>query len=193
MVFTPANKVSFDPRPQMAALFVTGFYSDLHYFSKDKAKLTAVFAPAFQLPTFFLALGADNQVLAMVGCPDGLPALQLDQRVFISVLGAIRGRFAYLMLKKFLIDHDYPFAIEPGMGSIEYVVSDVAVRGLGITGRLIEYVMRQRGYNSYVLEVASTNDRAVRLYERLGFTELMRVPAPKRSSVGDYIYLRKQC
>ena len=191
VTFCPASKLSFDPRPQLAALFVDGFYNDLKHFSKDKAKLAAAFTPAFLLDTFFVALGPNNNVLAMVGCPDLNPALELNRDEFTTQLGPWRGRLAYHLLMKFLIDHSYPFEVKPGTGSIEYVVADPAIRGKGITGRLIEYVMHQRGYAKYVLEVASTNTRAVKLYQRLGFKEFMRKPAPKQSGVGDYAYMSR--
>jgi ribosomal protein S18 acetylase RimI-like enzyme len=190
VAFCPADKLSFDPRPQMAALFVEGFSQWLHFFDKDGTKLAEAFTPAFQLGTFFVAVTPDNRVLAMVGCPDGAPALVLSKKSFISALGPMRGRFAHRMLTKFLIQTEYPFEIKPNMGSIEFVVSDPSIRGQGVTGRLIEYTMQHRRYLEYVLEVASTNTRAVRLYESLGFTEFMRKPASKRSGVGDYLYLR---
>jgi len=175
----------------MAALFVEGFSQWLHHFDKGGTKLAKAFTPAFQLGTFFVAVTPDNHVLAMVGCPDGTPALVFSKSSFIVALGPMRGRFAYRMFTKFLIENEYPFEIKPNMGSIEFVVSDPAIRGQGITGRLIEYTMQHRRYLEYVLEVASTNTRAVRLYERLGFTELMRKPASKRSGVGEYLYLHR--
>ena len=191
IVFAPVNKLSFDPSPQLGLLFAEGFYEWLHYFSKDKARLGAAFAPAFRLGTFFVAVAPGNRVVSMVGCPDGEPALVLHRPDFVATLGQLRGRIAYRVLKRHLIDNArYPFPIEPGMGSIEYVVADPAVRGQGITGRLIEYVMRQRPYSIYMLEVAGTNTRAVRLYERLGFREFLRKPAGKRSGVGDFLYFR---
>ena len=174
----------------MASLFVTGFSQWLHHFDKTGSKLAQAFTRAFQLNTFFVAVTPDNQVLAMVGCPDGAPSLQLNKYAFIKALGDIRGRFAYRILTKFLIDTEYPFEVRPEMGSIEFVVADRAIQGQGITGRLIEYAMQHRRYSEYVLEVASTNVRAVRLYQRLGFTEFKRKPASKRSGVGDYLYLR---
>jgi len=189
VVFCPANKLTFDPRPQLAALFVMGFWDWLHYFAKSPAKLAPVFSPAIQLDTFFVALGPNNRILAMVGCPDGAPALVLEPRYFTQALGRIRGWVSYRVLKKFLIDNHYPFPITKGMGSIEFVVADPEIRGRGLTGRLIEYVMHKRQYTKYVLEVASTNTRAVHLYQRLGFTELMRKPASKPSGVGHYIYM----
>ena len=191
VTFSPASKLSFDPRSQMAALFVEGFYIWLHYFSKDKAKLAAAFTTAFLVDTFFVAVTPDGRAVSMVGCPDGEPSLILDKVSFISALGRFRGRIAYSVLKKHLIDNArYPFPVEPGMGSIEYVAADPAFQGQGITGRLIEYVIGKRGYSSYVLEVASTNTRAVRLYERLGFKGFLSKPASKRSGVGEYRYMR---
>jgi len=190
VVFCPANKLSFDPRPQMAKLFVEGFSQWFIHVSNDSDKLERAFAPGFQLDTFFVALGPDNRVLAMVGSPVNLPSLILDKEAFAASLGKVRGRLGYLVLKKFFTDSSYPFNVEPGMGSIEFVVADPAIRGHGITGHLIEFTMAQRGYASYVLEVASNNTRALKLYQRLGFKEFMRKPASKRSGVGEFIYLR---
>jgi len=189
IIFSAANKLSFDARPQLAQLFVTGFWQWLRPFSQKPEKLVAAFTPAFQPQTFLVAVGSDNQILAMVGCPDGAPSLVLEKSSFLASLGQIRGRLTYRILKKFLIDTHYPFEILPGMGSIEFVAADPAVQGQGITKRLIEFTMQHRCYQSYVLEVASNNTRAVKLYQRLGFTELMRKPAGKMSGVGEYWYL----
>jgi len=174
----------------MATLFVHGFSPWLRKYSNDPAKLVTAFTPAIQPNAFLVAVAPDNQILAMVGCPDGLPSLVLDRDAFIGALGITRGRIAFRALHKFLIETHYPFPVTPGMGSIEFVVSRPGARGLGITRRLIEYTMQHRRFTTYVLEVTSTNTRAIRLYESLGFSEILRKPAHERSGVSEYLYLQ---
>jgi ribosomal protein S18 acetylase RimI-like enzyme len=173
----------------MAAIFTAGFYQWLKYFSKDQAKLAAALTSAFQLPAFFVAVMPGNKVVSMVGSPDGCEPLQLNREAFISELGFVRGRLAYRVLGKFFNQTEYPFAIPENTGVIEFVAAAPETQGRGYTGQLIQFAMAQRGFAAYLLEVASTNTRAVRLYQRLGFTEVYRKPASKRSGVGEYVYL----
>ena len=191
LVFAPAAKVSFDPRPQMARIFVDGFYEWLKYFSKSKEKLRHAFEHAFILNAFYLAIGEHGEVLAMTACPEGAPSLALDGNELRKHLGFVPGSIAAKMLQKHLIDHTYPFTLDAETGSIEFVATAEQAQGQGIAGHLIEYVIQKQHYRLYVLEVAETNERAVRLYQRLGFTEKMRLPASKRSGVGNYLYLER--
>ncbi|MCL1949485.1 MAG: GNAT family N-acetyltransferase [Turicibacter sp.] len=193
MELIKAQDLKFDPRPQMGAIFVEGFYQWLKYFSKDKRKLASAFSHSFQLDGFYVALISD-EVVAMAGCSNkGGPVLKLEQKQLRKHLGMVSGTLAYLMLKKGMTKKPYPFAMELGMGSVDFVATAQKYRGQGIGYRLIGFAMRDAGHIGYVLEVASNNASAIRLYEKLGFKEFLRVPEkhPKQAGFDEYIYMTK--
>lgn len=109
-------------------------------------------------------------------------------------MGLIAGFFAYKMLKKNLEEHPYPFEITPDTGSIEYVSTAPEYRRHGIAASWIQHIIDDTPYENSALEVANTNETALRLYQRLGFAEFMRMksPAPKASGVNEFVYMKKE-
>jgi len=175
----------------MAEIFVAGFYDWLKYFSKSKPKLVKALEHSFKLDAFFVA-GTDSQrILAITACPQNSASIALDAQKMRDALGIVRGTFAAKMLQKHLVENEYPFPLAPDMGSIEFVATLPDAQGQGVAGQLISYVISNRPYQRYVLEVAETNTRAVQLYQRMGFTEKARKRASKRSGVGAFLYLER--
>jgi len=187
-----ADELDFDPRLQMGMIFAEGFYQWLQYFSKDKEKLARGAAHFFDLSQFFVALHGD-EIAAIVACTDGRKPITLDRRILCKELGFFRGRLAYTMLKKNVIENAYPFPLNGDMGSIEFVVSSTKYRRMGSTHGLLTYVMETMPYKDYVLEVVDTNTGAIALYEKLGFTEIQRIAEKheKRSGFAYKIYMKR--
>lgn len=192
VVILRASEAGRDLRHEISAVFVDGFYQWLNYFSKDKVKLAKAFAHMFDLNAFFVAMNG-NTVAGIAACTDGRnPPIHLDKRELRRVLGLICGSFAYIMLRKYLENHPYPFEMEPHTGSVEFVATAPEYRGQGVAAMLIRHIISASPYDEYVLEVADTNAAAIRLYERLGFREFLRVKAPdsKRSGVNEFVYMK---
>jgi ribosomal protein S18 acetylase RimI-like enzyme len=192
MVYLPADELDFDAREQISRVFVVGFYQWLKYFSKDVERLACALTHSFELSKFWCAIEGET-VAAITACTDGLKSpMRLDKSELRRHLGFISGSLAYSVLKTHLLEHGYPFTLEPTTGSIELVAARQEFRGKGVTFGLIEHVMETCGYDEYVLEVADTNVTAVRLYERLGFIEFQRVPEkhPKQSGLNYYMYMK---
>jgi ribosomal protein S18 acetylase RimI-like enzyme len=191
--YVRADSLSFDPREQISRIFVEGFYQWLHFFSKDKELLSRALAHTFELGKFYV--GADREtVAAITACTDGKhPSIHLDKHELRRHLGFLRGSFAYVMLYKYLENHPYPFTLSESTGSIEFVATAAKYQRQGVASALIEHIMSNTPYTDYVLEVADTNTAALRLYERLGFAEVKRIPEkhPKQSGLNFYIYMRK--
>ena len=190
MELMQAEQALFDPRPQMSRVFVEGFYPWIKAVCNDKEKLTEVFAHMFDLSKFFIAIKGE-QVAAMASCTSSISPVVLDKKVFVQVLGQIRGRIAYVVLKRHMMNNSLPFAISPKTGVIEFVATAPEFRQQGAARALLTYIMNTQPYDAYMLEVADNNTNAVRLYEKLGFSEIKRVRAPKRSGVNFFVYMRK--
>jgi len=191
MQFMKVDQIMFDPRLQMSRIFVEGFYQWLKYFSKDKDKLSQAVSHMFNMNCFFVAV-EDDEIITFTACSDGkVPSVRLKREPICESLGWIRGNIAYITLKKHLTGRCYPFEFTGNMGSIEFVTTAEKHRKRGAAFGLISFIMENTCYREYVLEVADTNDVAMRLYKRLGFDELKRVPAPKKSGINYFVYMKK--
>lgn len=194
MKFVKADELSFDPRPQMGRIFAEGFYHWLNIFSSDRERLARAFAHIFDLSVFFAAV-EDSDVAAVTACAGGKKAsVHFDKKTLRRELGFVRGSFAYIILKKHLEEHNYPFELSPNTGSIEFVAASPEYRRRGAAYGLIDYIMKVTAYSEYVLEVADTSTAAAALYEKLGFKEFKRVKDPdgKHSGVNYFVYMKKE-
>jgi ribosomal protein S18 acetylase RimI-like enzyme len=192
MEYKRADQLPFDPRERMSRIFCEGFYDDgLKHFSKDKTKLTKAMSHIFDLSSFYAA-AEGNEVMSIVGCTAKKPPpIKLDKKILIQELGFIRGRIAYWGLNKFIVDKPYPFEMTPQTGSIEFVAAAPEHKGKVATYGLLSYVTEMLPFSEYVLEVRDDNTPAIRLYEKLGFSEFMRVTAPKGSGIKEFVYMSK--
>ena len=192
MEFFRASELSFDPRQQLGKIFAEGFYDHgLKFISKDMAKLSKAMEHIFLLEHFYVAV-QDETIMAMVGCTKKKPPpVELERKILTRALGFLRGNFAYIALKHALVNHKYPFELADDTASIEFVATAEEHRGKGSAKKLLAYVMEVLPYEKYVLEVIDTNAAAIKLYEKLRFTEFMRAKAPKGAGFGFFVYMRK--
>jgi len=192
MMYIRADRLDFDPRPQMARIFADGFYQWLKYFSEDKDKLGKAFEHIFNLRYFFVAI-ENGEILAQVSCADdSITSVSFEPRFLRTELGLVYGTIAYIMLKRNIIDRKYPFKLPANTGVIELVATYPSHQGKGIAHDLLAHVMDNTRYDDYVLEVADTNAAALRLCKKLGFNEFKRTAGPGRRGGFDYyLYMRK--
>lgn len=187
-----ANELNEDIKMEMSKIFVDGFYQWLHFFSKDKGKLTRAFRHMFNLDVFYVAV-IDGEVAGLAACTDSrIPSVRLVKKEFKKHLGWIVGTIAYSVLRREFEEKKYPFEITKGMGTVEFVATSAEYRGKGVASSIISNIFEATPYNEYVLEVADTNEKAVRLYEKLGFFEFMRVKMKqsKQSGINNLLYLK---
>lgn len=187
-----ANEIGESARKKVSDIFVNGFIQWLQYFSKDTEKLSLAFAHMFILEAFYVGV-ADGELAGIAACTDGKePPIRLQPRELRRHLGFIKGSIAGMVLKRELENHPYPFPIEPGTGSIEFVATDGNYRGQGVASAIIRHIILNTSYRAYVLEVADTNTPAIRLYEKLGFREFLRIPhkPSQQSGVNHLVYMK---
>lgn len=192
MITIKACEVNTDIRPQISKVFVDGFHQWLKFFSGDKEKLTRAFAHMFNLDVFYVAMHGGT-VAGITACTDGVTkCVHLQIKPLREHLGFIMGTITHSILKKQFEEKPYPFEITPGTGTIEFVATAEGHRGKGVGLAMISHIMVSEPYGEYVLEVADTNEVAVRLYERLGFVEFMRIKEPKSkvSGVNFLVYMK---
>ncbi|MBX9976195.1 GNAT family N-acetyltransferase [Cytobacillus firmus] len=179
-------------RNEMSVIFVDGFYQWLNYFSKDKAKLYRTFVHMFNTEVFYTAV-VDENLAAIAACSiNNVPSVKLEYSEFRKHLGFIKGTIAYVILKKEFEKKQYPFQISENMGAIEFVATSENYRGKGAATELLKSIIDSSSCSEYVLEVADTNTNAIKLYEKLGFAEFMRIPQKhsEKSGVNHLVYMK---
>lgn len=189
-----ANELGGSARKSISDIFVAGFMQWLKYFSKDAEKLSRAFAHMFVLDAFYVAT-IDGNIAGIAACTDGkTPPVHIHASEFRRHLGLIKGSIAAAVLKKELENHAYPFPVEPGTGSVEFVATGTNHRGKGVASGIIRHILANAPYRNFILEVADTNVNAVRIYEKLGFTEFFRVAHKnsKQSGVNYLVYMRRE-
>ena len=187
-----ATELGNDVRMEISELFVDGFYQWLKYFSKDRAKLSKAFRHMFNLEVFYVAV-IDDEIVGITACTDGkISSVHLESKEFKKHLGFIRGTIANFFLKKEFEEKQYPFQITKGMGAIEFVATSTKYRGQGVATTIIKNIIDATPYDTYVLEVADTNTKAVQVYEKLGFTEFSRVKQKhsRQSGINALVYMK---
>lgn len=187
-----ANRTKENINDTISEIFVDGFFRWLKYFSKDKEKLKRAFAHMFNLEVFYAAMDGET-VAGIAVLNDGTsPTVILNRKELQKHLGFVMGGITYKMLTREFVEKQYPFALKEREASIEFVATALPYRGKGVASAIIENFTKQPQYDSYVLEVADTNENAVQLYEKLGFHEFMRIEEKykKQSGLNFYLYMR---
>ena len=189
-----AAELDRDVSKEISDIFVAGFYQWLQFFSKDEARLSKAFAHIYNPEVFYVALSGDK-IAGITACTDGqVPSVILDKKELRKHLGFIRGNIAYAVLKREFETKKYPFDIPAGMGMIEFVAISPDYRRQGVAEGIIRYIWAETAYEEYALEVADTNEKAVRLYHKLGFKEFMQIKQKhsKHSGVNSLIYMKTE-
>ncbi|ULL14972.1 GNAT family N-acetyltransferase [Paenibacillus sp. H1-7] len=187
-----ASELGYEEKMKISEIFVDGFYQWLHFFSKDKGKLTRAFCHMFNHQVFYVAV-KDDEIAGITACTDGkVSSVHLDRKELQKHLGFFKGTIAYFVLKHEFVNKAYPFEITKGMGTVEFVATSANYRGQGVATAIIKDIMDSTPYEVYVLEVADTNTNAVKLYEKLGFSEFLRTEHKhsKRSGFNYLVYMK---
>ncbi len=187
-----ASEFENDTRMKISKIFVDGFFQWLNFFSKDKDKLTKAFSHMFSLEVFYVAV-IDDEIAGIAACTDGkVSSVHIESKELKKHLGFFVGTIAHSVLKREFEEKPYPFEIEKGMGMIEFVATLTKYRGQGVATAIMNYIFDSTPYGIYALEVADTNTNAVKLYERLGYTEFLRIKQKhsKQSGVNYLVYMK---
>lgn len=183
---------SNDTRMKISKIFVDGFFQWLQFFSKDKDKLVKAFSHMFNLDVFYVAV-SDSEIAGITACTDGkVSSVHLESKELKKYLGFFIGIIAYSVLKREFEEKQYPFEVEKGMGMVEFVATSTKYRGQGVATAIMKYIFDSTLHGVYVLEVADTNTNAVKLYEKLDYTEFMRIKQKhsKRSEINHLVYMK---
>ena len=138
----------------------------------------------------WVALGDDGSVLGIAGVGmRGHHFSRMGYRLLAGEFGALGAVPRWLgALFEGLVARP-----RTGQWRVEVLAVAAAARGTGIGTALLEAVIdaaRENGMRSVGLEVVDVNDRALQLYERLGFRSVGNVPTGWLTAGGGYRAVR---
>ena len=153
-------------RHQAARICYDGFLSQMVSLLGSRQKVITLIEHSFNIERG-LAAQTQGQLVGFVGLKyENRPFFQFERSHCIRELGLLRGLLAFLVfnisIAKPLSDEMY----------IAVLVVDASMRGKGIGSLLMQSafeIAQKNQCTAVVLDVASTNPNARRLYERLGF------------------------
>ncbi len=160
-------------RHRIADVYVRSFAEDFRAFSRDTDVLADAFEHMLLLERFFIAL--------VDGEPAGLASLTEGNQVIFSPqwreirrhLGVVRGVLCYAVIRCWFMGVSGGARL--GQAEIGFVATTPMYQGRGVATVLLRHLLTQPGYEEFVLEdVKDTNEAALGLYARLGFTEYRR-------------------
>ncbi|PRX96733.1 GNAT family N-acetyltransferase [Allonocardiopsis opalescens] len=186
-----ADELGEGYRRAIGGIFVDAFYEYFSYFSTDRERLTDAFAHMLVPDLFYVGL-VDGSPAGIAACTDGRRlSIQHDTRELRRHLGLVKGTIAGSVFKSnFQAPFHHP---GPATASVECVATAAAYRGRGVASAILTHLLTLPGYRAYVLEdIADTNGAALRVYGRLGYTEIHRRPVKhtKRTGINSYICMR---
>lgn len=187
-----ASEYGNDTRIKISKIFVDGFFQWLKFFSKDKDKLTKALSHMFNLEVFYIAV-IDSEIVGISACTDGeVSSVQLKSQELKKYLGRVMGSITHFVLKREFEQKSYPFEITKDMGVVEFVATSTEYRGQGVASAIIKHIFGSTPYDAYALEVADTNTQAVKLYEKLGYSEFLRIKQKysKQSGIDYLVYMK---
>jgi ribosomal protein S18 acetylase RimI-like enzyme len=139
----------------------------------------------FVLDYFYVGI-IDNEISGMMVCVDKEHfCINHNRKTLIKYLGVIKGLLANMIFTKYFNKYPkYPVEIDEKTGSIEFVATNKKYRKKGIASSIMEHIFSLGTYKKYILEVADTNEQALRLYEKLGYREVYRIKQKYAKSIG---------
>lgn len=187
----PAKDLGESYRRRITDVFAGGFSADFTSLSKDPLKLTDAFEHMLILDLFYVGL-VDGEPAGIAACTNGVQeSTRHDGRELRRHLGLVKGTIADLTFRS-EFSGGVP-GITPGAASIEFVATSPDYRGQGVARAVLTHLLELPNYREYVIDgVADTNVAALRVYERLGFTEFRRhsVWHTRFTGINYYVSLR---
>lgn len=152
----------------IAGTITEAFFDSFRLLSQSRYRLIQAIAPAIQLERFVVAEDkATGLIVGTVGLSDEQSySLVLKSPTFRKQFGWLRGTLGALIMAN---EINRPRHFFPGQGQFDFVAVRMSARGHGLAQRMLEEWIRLTEYRHYTLDVVEGNERALTLYERIGF------------------------
>lgn len=183
-----ASELGEAARDRITEVLVTSFADDFSYFSKDPQVLVKAFAHMLDLDKFWVA--------TVDGEPAGIASVTTEQEECFAPdavesrrhFGRIKGRINHAIITSQFLGA--PPNARKGLAEIAFVAAAPEFQGQGVGTALIRRILEEPQFDEFLLrEIKDTNEAALGLYRKLGFTEYERRPVKfaKRAGFSDYV------
>ena len=161
-----------------------GFEHHFKLFKISDEKIKNMLLNIVKLEQFKVAVD-DGKVIACCGVANGGNRLyKKDGYSFYKNFGLVKG----FIIAQLVYQAGKPYNVEADCGYFEYVTTFEAYQGKGIMKKLLNWTIENSAYPCYMLDVASNNEAAIKLYEKLGFVGSRRVKE-KFAKYTDFEYI----
>jgi len=182
-----ADELGEEYRHRIAEVLVQGFAEDFAFFSKDEDVLADAFAPMLILERFHVAL-VDGEPAAVAVVTEGeQECFEPDRHNLQRVLGPVHGVISCQIIRSQFMGA-YEGARE-GLTEIAFVTTAPQHQGKGVATALMRRLLELPSNEFVLRDIKDTNVPALRLYAKLGFTEIQRrrIRFAKRAGFSAYI------
>lgn len=154
-----------EKKQQAVEVFVDGF-KNVMSFTKDETELKELFLQAFDYSLLYAYVYKDRVVGVLGLGTNEKRVAHFDVDVCQKIFGTVKG---YIISKQLGMILETPTVKNDTDLYIDYLTTDVSMRGKGIGTKLLDFACQLPGYQECYIEVLSKNIKAKRLYEMLGF------------------------
>jgi ribosomal protein S18 acetylase RimI-like enzyme len=171
-------------RASIAKLIAQAYAEDFLQITKKLDRVAEVFENALIVDKFFVG-EVDEKVVAITAVTDSVSrAVKFNRHVLRKKLGFVRGAVFDAVMKSVL---EKPIPLDAETLNIEFVAVCEGYRGYGLSGKLIEHIIKTEPKRRFVLDVKDNNTPAIKTYEKLGFTVYKREKVNRRTHGCDYL------
>ncbi|GAA4023617.1 hypothetical protein GCM10022247_55010 [Allokutzneria multivorans] len=185
---TRADTLGEGARRRVTEVFASGFAEDFSFFSKDVGALTDAFAHMLVLDRFHVAR-VDGEPAAVATLTSGAEqCLAPKWAPLRRHLGLLRGTICYFVVRKHFMA--VSTTVPEGAAEIGFVATAPEHQRRGAATALLRQLIATPGFRTFVLEqIKDTNEGALSLYRKLGFSEYRRVPQKHTARAGFTAYV----
>ena len=160
-------------RRRITEVYVRSFAKDFVAFSRDTSTLADAFEHMLLLERFYIAV-VDGQPAGLASLTEGDQTLFAPRwREIRRHLGLVRGLLGYVVIRTWFMRASE--GARPGLAEIGFVATEPGHQGRGVATALLRHLLALPEYREYVLEdIKDTNEPALGLYAKLGFTVYKR-------------------
>ncbi|MDR2166872.1 MAG: GNAT family N-acetyltransferase [Clostridiales bacterium] len=187
------RKARKDERHAIAKAFAYSYKDLFLQLQLDLDLIANAFDSGVRTEKFWVAV-KDGDIIGIAACTDrDGRAVYPNEDDFIKYFGPNGASLCDVFKNEFTKKLTYPKTT----GYIEFVGVLEEARGHGISKEIMSEIIKQSPqYDEFVLDVANNNIAAIILYQRLGFVEFDRIPAPNPEMMGFesriYMKLKKE-
>ena len=153
-------------KEQAVEIFLEGF-GHMMTFSKDRNTLKKLFFGIMN-PSFFRCYVEQGQVLGIIGlATNKVRPLKFDCDVCIELFGKMKGK---ILSKQMNAIFQAPVVKGDRDLYVDVLATSEKARNKGVATTLLEHAFDLKEFDCCYIEVFSKNERARRLYDKMGFS-----------------------